>query len=340
MTGALRIHAKLTRFEILTTAVVCGLVAVWAVTVIVRLNGVGAPAECIDGWLARLEAGTLPAICAAPMRAWSEVITSADALIEGQGPIPLSAMGVLPFLLGVLCGVPIIGRELESRTAQTAWSLEPSRLRWLGRSATPVALVLLLGTVIAAIVVHLIVIQDVASGTLPWTRTGVHGPLVVVRAFAAFGIGLFTGALVARTLPAFVIGLGLCFALLFAAGVARDAWLASLEPVVITRPATDGELERLPGTVATGWGWSDPSGRLITFDQALAVVPTEISANDDEQLGRSSEWLTENGYSAAQVGVSSDEALRWEWYDAGIFLAAGGLALVGAFVLLNRRRPT
>lgn len=112
---AFRINAKLLRFEIIVTAVLSVLDAAWALTVIVRLNAVGVPLECVEGWLQRMEEGTQDVASGAPMLAWANVMTSSDGLIEGLGPIPLSAMGVLPFLLGVLCGVPIIGREASHR---------------------------------------------------------------------------------------------------------------------------------------------------------------------------------------------------------------------------------
>jgi hypothetical protein len=48
------------------------------------------------------------------------------------------AMKILPFGVGLLAGVPIVARELEMRTAQTAWSLNGSRLRWLIRQVAPI----------------------------------------------------------------------------------------------------------------------------------------------------------------------------------------------------------
>lgn len=39
-------------------------------------------------------------------------------------------------------GVPIVARELEARTAQTAWSLSGSRLRWLLRQMAPILILL------------------------------------------------------------------------------------------------------------------------------------------------------------------------------------------------------
>jgi hypothetical protein len=58
----------------------------------------------------------------------------------------------LPSVLGLLGGVPIVWRELETRTAQTAWSLSPSRLRQLAHQISSIGLVLGVVMVFAAVV--------------------------------------------------------------------------------------------------------------------------------------------------------------------------------------------
>ena len=45
--------------------------------------------------------------------------------------LSVSIVPVFPLVAGLLAGGPIVARELESGTARLAWSLGPSRLRWL-----------------------------------------------------------------------------------------------------------------------------------------------------------------------------------------------------------------
>ena len=112
-----------------------------------------------------------------------------------------------------------MARELEAGTAQTAWSLNGSRVRWLARQIAPIAIVLGTAMTLAALVA--IPVGDI---WVHWgyggaaSLIGLHGPLAVVRAFGAFGVGLAVGALLGRTLPAFLFGAVLSFAVLFAAG--------------------------------------------------------------------------------------------------------------------------
>ena len=215
-----------------------------------------------DAGVPRFGAGASATAPGSPRTAWpwcgrgSGII--GDSYLSGQGTVALSIMGALPFMLGLLGGVPIVSRELESRTAQTAWSLNPSRLRWLVRQVVPVAL--LLGAA-----------DDLRrAGGQPgrrqdWVRwgyggwsdlIGMHGLLAVVRAFGAFGIGLAVGAYLGRTLPAFIFGVALTLAILFGLNQARDTWLAGLPQEVIGATSPNGEYQGAPAKSQPAGGGS------------------------------------------------------------------------------------
>ena len=109
-----------------------------------------------------------------------------------------------PFVMGLLLGVPLVSRELESGTAQVAWTLSRSRIRWLAGRAAFLALVLV--TLLAVVAV---VSEVLASALLPmahldrdFTWYGRRGILVVARGLASLGLGLVIGTLVGRLLPA------------------------------------------------------------------------------------------------------------------------------------------
>ncbi|MBA3779196.1 MAG: hypothetical protein H0X16_07860 [Chloroflexi bacterium] len=113
------------------------------------------------------------------------------------------AMAVLPWLVGTLIGVVIVGREIEHGTATLAWSLAPDRRRWLiTRVAVAAALVVLLLAIPSILATEM---QRIAQPWVPPESTfenyGLRGPLIVVRGVAAFGIALLVGALVGRILP-------------------------------------------------------------------------------------------------------------------------------------------
>lgn len=326
--------------EVSVAALAAMAAAILGLSIAVRIAGLGITDDCLDRVRALQDGSLAGAHCFALVRAGSGIL--GETYFTGEGTIALSIMGALPFLLGLLGGVPIVGRELEARTAQTAWWLNPSRSRWLLRQVVPVAAVLGTLMILAAIVAS-IVADD-------WARwyggraylIGTEGIVAVIRAFAAFGIGLALGALLGRTLPAFIFGLALSIAILFALGQAQRAWQASLPATPLNRldPAT-GELTPAVGTT-TGWGWIAPDGRVLSQEGArqiaadAGVAPPEPGDVQDTPAGI---WLQEHGYHGVQMGVTDETAMGWATYDAAAFGGVGLIALGGAFFLVNRRRP-
>lgn len=146
-----------------------------------------------------------------------------------------------------------------------------------------------------------------------------------------------------RTLPAFIFGLAFSVAILFALGQAQQAWLASLPPHVLGQPdPVTGERIGLEGSVTTTWGWIATDGTLLSREDARrlateAGVPPPDAG--DVQDTPALVWLDEHGYQGVQMGVTDEDALGWATYDAAVFGVVGLVALGGALVLVNRRRP-
>jgi hypothetical protein len=172
---------------------------------------------------------------------------------------------------------------------------------------------------------------------------GLHGPLALIRAFAAFGIGLFVGAVVGRALPAFVLGGVLCFTLLTASGLARDAWIADLTPVVIGEaPPPGGEVVVAPRSITIRYEWRTPEGQRISSQQARRIATAggvPLPKEDDHQDSAAAVWLDGHGYQLVIVGITDEMALGWGSYEAAIFGALGLISLPTAFWLVQRRRP-
>jgi hypothetical protein len=342
MFAAALVTLKLHRFELAAAVIAALAVAFWALVTESRLDALNAPQACVQDWL---NSPNADAACAGVMHSWGQILGEAEGLFEGEGVIPLSAMGMLPFAMGLLGGVPIVAAELEGRTAQTAWSLSGSRVRWLIRQIAPVGLLLGASISVAALTAGAVVGDDIAWGTPAWIHIGIHGPLVLIRTFSAFGLGLMVGALVGRTLPAFILGAALSFAILFGVGIARDGWLDRLPPIVIGGPSqTTGEPVMLPRAETTGWAWRTPDGQDISMEQGLARVPKKVSMQDADtepgsQPAHSLGWLYDQGYLPLVLGVTEEMALGWQIYDGLAFGAIGVLSVAGTGVLVNRRRP-
>jgi len=334
MLAAARVTLKQHRFELGAVVLAGIVVGVSALLVAYRLDALGVAPGCIVDYLGRARGPAGTGECFGPMSAWSSILSR-----EG-GPVG-TAMSLLPFAAGLLAGVPIVARELETRTAQTAWSLNASRMRWLVRQIVPVVIVVGLAVAFAGMAASVLQAHRQSWGELAFFDIGRHGPPVVARAFGAFGVGLLVGALLGRTLPAFVVGALLSVAVATAVGVARDGWLRELEPVVIMdESATRADVIIRPRTLQTGWAWLRPDGSQMSNDDALALVPVDVAEHDDPvQPIASMQWLEERGYALVPLGVTDERALDWTQYDALAFGLVGLGSIGGAVVVVNRRRP-
>jgi hypothetical protein len=343
MLAAARVTLRLHRFEIGVAALAAIAAAMLGTWMTFQLGALHVSQGCLDQVHAVQDWSGVDPDCIRLIRAGSEIL--GESYLDGEGTVPLSIMGALPFLVGLLGGVPIVARETEARTTQTAWSLNASRTRWLGRQIAPIGVVLTIASALAAAAAAGVGVYWVQWGYGGHANLiGLEGPLVLVRTFGAFGIGLAVGALLGRTLPAFIFGVALALALLFALSQARERWLASLAPQVIAEYSeATGEWNPVLGTQPTDWGWLTPEGELISKEQARQVatragVPPPHP--EDVQDTPAAVWLEHHGYTGVPLGVTDAAALGWAPYDAIAFGAIGAVGIAGAVALVNRRRPT
>lgn len=329
------------RFEVAVATLAALAAGVIGISIIVRINALGVSPACLDSVRASQDGSGVAPDCMALVRSGIGIIGS--SYLSGEGTLALSVMGALPFLLGLLGGVPIVSRELEARTAQTAWSLNASRLRWLARQMAPVAVLLGAVMIFAAVVASLAGQVWVRWGYGGWSDLiGLHGVLAVVRAFGAFGIGLALGAFLGRSLPAFLFGVALMLAILYGLNQGRDRWLAGLPQEIIGATSPNGEYQGAPGAKATGWGWIAPNGDFLSAHAARQLATdagVPAPQPDDIQDTGAGVWLEEHGYFEVPLGVTDATALGWAPYD-GLAFGLLGLGGIGATMLLvNRRRP-
>jgi hypothetical protein len=340
--AAARVTLKQHRFEI-GVAVVAAIVATLiGLSIALRISALAVPTSCLTAAVESQDSSGVPSSCLALVREGAGIL--GETFLTGEGTVALSIMGVLPFLVGLLGGVPIVAAEIEARTAQTAWSLYGSRSRWLGRQVTPILLVLGGAMAMAALAAVPVADASVAWGQSASSLIGLHGPLALLRAFAAFGIGLAVGAVVGRALPAFLIASALSFLLLVGTGLAREVWAKSLEPRALAQlsPAT-GEFEIPPRAVTTGWGVLTPEGTLLSAAKGREIATAAgvpPAAEYDTQDGPALEWYAANGYKLVPVGVSDETALGWSAYDGLTFAAVGAVGVLAALIVVQRTRPS
>ena len=188
----------------------------------------------------------------------------------------LVATGVLPLAVGAVLGSQTVAAEIERRTAEFAWALSASRLRWLAERlgiAGAIALLLLVPLAVSSTLLEG-ALEPLVSPFASLKDLGLRGPSVVTAGLALFGVGLLAGAVLGRVLPAVLLS---SFAAVVIFGVLPQAALLMQSDEVIGQMgeraisysivrrdaflAPDGhELPHDQGIPTTGGGSAGPDG--------------------------------------------------------------------------------
>lgn len=255
---------------------------------------------------------------------------------------------LLPGLLGVFVGAPIVARELESGTYRFAWTQGRSRVRWI------VAKLAILATVLTVLTLGFSVLFSWWYG--PWTQFDgrmspagayeVSGLVFAARTLFAFMLGALAGTLIRRTVPAMV--------------ATAAVWLAVvLTSMNVLRPLIEKPVTQLASLVGNTSLAIEQSGSTITLGTnpplgswevdrwtqnaaghhlssaeifnvlqqanvnlgpppggpATTAVPARGAAGGADAL---TSWLADHGY---RLGVSYQPASRF-WHFQGVEAAA------------------
>jgi ABC-type transport system involved in multi-copper enzyme maturation permease subunit len=142
-----------------------------------------------------------------------DVLTDTDRLIFYGG---IAVLALLPALLGIFWGAPLVARELETGTYRLAWNQSVTRGRWL---ATKLGLTVLAVAVVTALLTAAITwwadpldgAQGGQRGSLPSRMTpiafGMRGIVPVGYAVFALVLGTLIGLVVRRSIPAMALTL-------------------------------------------------------------------------------------------------------------------------------------
>jgi hypothetical protein len=133
-------------------------------------------------------------------------VTSTDAKLQ---VVALGLVLIVPVLIGMFWGAPLVARELETGTFRLAWTQSVSRLRWL---LVKLGLVGLASAVVGVLLSLMVSwwfspIDKVTANRFSPASFGMHGFVPAGYALFAFALGATTGLLFRRTLPAMAVTL-------------------------------------------------------------------------------------------------------------------------------------
>jgi hypothetical protein len=241
------------------------------------------------------------------------------------------ALLVLPILLGVMVGAPLVAREYEQRTYLLIWMQSITRTRWV---IVTLALVLGAGLLASAVLFALMnwwyhpfdqLFGKFNPGAFDFT-----GPVFIASSLMALAVGIAAGTLTRRTVLAIFVTIALLVAIRI---VVEFNLRPNYQPqIVVTWPLAPGGGGNPPITLGReDWqvssGLLDPQGnRTNGIRCSLANVTDPFQCAKDE------------GYRGQYLAYQpANRFWTFQWIETGIYLAISVLAL-GVTVWWVRRR--
>ena len=190
---------------------------------------------------------------------------------------------VLPVLIGIFWGAPLVARELETGTFRMAWTQSVTRDRWI---ITKLAVAGLTGLIVTGLLSLMVTwwsspVDRVNLNRLTPAMFGERGLAPVGYAALAFALGVLAGVLVRRTLPAMVVTLVAFIGARLAMTYALRPRLFSPLMMVLPPRSLAGAGGGLSGTpAAADWVLTDQ-----TLDRAGQVIGTNGGIGPNGGIG-------------------------------------------------------
>jgi hypothetical protein len=238
---------------------------------------------------------------------------------------------LLPALVGMFVGAPLLARELEHGTHRFAWTQSVTRRRWLLSKTLLLALAITVGSVVlSAIVVWWRHPFDGLEGRMSPGGFEIQGLVMPAYSLFAFALGVLAGGALRRTLAAMSLTLAAFVAVRLAVGNVLRPHYAS--------PEHETMAGLVPGAHARDWVLSnslvDAVGRHISAAREDLAILHAQQARIDPQ-----EYLLSLGWRRALSFQPADRFWTFQAIEAGIFVALAA-ALLFATVRLVQRSPS
>ena len=262
--------------------------------------------------------------------------------IFGTAEIISRNMWLAGFAVGLVLGVPLVAREVEHGTAQLAWTVGRSRVRWLLGRVAFAALVAAALTAVLAVMTEVLAaaMRPDINTSQSFEHYGNRGPLIVGRALLGLGAGVLVGAVVGRQLPALLLGVFVVGGLYAASWAAFPVWYRG-----------EAEVRRI----------GDWLGSPLWIESGIELASGERMTWAEVYGGENAEpwqeiFVSEDGtYYASEVDAEAErDPLAREYIliipeerygeivarETVVFTVAGLLLIGSAAAVTSRRRPT
>ncbi|HET8914164.1 MAG TPA: ABC transporter permease [Propionibacteriaceae bacterium] len=262
---------------------------------------------------------------------------------------------VVPALLGLFWGAPLVARELDAGTHRLAWNQSVTRFRWL-------TMKLVLIGVSCAVVAGLVVWWvdrwstplDAASQLDPRLPMGMafasRGVVPLAYAVFAFALGVTAGMLTKRVLPAMAVTLAIFLAAQFSVGLLVRPHLAPTH--TSAAPVTSATMQnfnfgpdgiRLSGDAPVPGAWLlsnymvDASGNRVDVLPRSLIDAPECTPSINKDISPCLEMIAAKGYRQVSTYHLPSQFWQLQWTEAGLYAAATAGLVTFCFWWLRRR---
>jgi len=254
------------------------------------------------------------------------------ALSAGGAQTVSSLMLVVPVLLGIFLGAPVLAREFESGTFRFAWTQGCGRLRWA------VSKLVLLAVVITAVAwaftelfgwyYHAFLVDGQVSKLLP-LAFGLLGVAFAAWTLAAFAIALFFGALLRRSLTAMAATLATWTVL----AIGTATFLRQHYQAPLKTTANPPNSAWILGSYATG-----PNGQVLSqqsLDQLSRQAPASVQNSPNPNAFTN--WLAQQHITQWTTYEPASRFWHFQLIEGGWLLALAAILLTATVWLVRRR---
>ncbi len=244
---------------------------------------------------------------------------------------------VVPVLVGVFVGGPVLARELETGTFRFAWTQGCGRTRWV---ITKLALLAIVVTVAAEGFSLLF-----SWYFQPWFAQGLDGGLApqlfdlrgvdfAAWALLAFALGVAAGALIRRTVPAMAAALAAWTGLFFGTFMfLRKHYQA---------PLVAGSAKANTGSFANDWSWAQwytgPNGKPVsqhTVENVMAHAPASVQNSKNPDVGTA--YLAAHHYTQWWLYQPVSRYWHFQLIEGGWLLVLSLILLAGTVWLVRNK---
>jgi hypothetical protein len=323
------------RFDLLA-----GALTLMVVLALLVVTGIGMHSSFTDSGLATCLArkGTG---CSALASAWSSQYAGYQFVI----PFFL----VLPALVGVFWGGPLVARELEQGTHRMVWTQSASRTHWLMVKLGVLAAAVILGSTLLTLVLEWWSWPLVAAAGNDRFTPGVFdllGLVPIAYGVFAFGLGVAAGAIIGKTVPAMAATLvGFAAVRVLVEFVLRP----NFEPALTDTYPLSGVATTTPSLMPGTWQMTaetvDRAGHLVgtgtgvdfnkvVGDCPILAGPGGVALPDPSKLDA---CIRQAGIHVAATYQPADRYWAFQSIEAGLFIVLAALLVAAAFWWMRRR---